>query len=129
MELSTNLGQNNTAETVSPEEILKHVQTRLQDPANGVRLAAAKGLTSLLSQLDKGLFEDIIIENIIAAARSDNGAQAREMGRVLRKINIETSTNSLLEQLDTLQSSSERRFVIELLEEILVPEQSNSHSV
>ncbi len=129
VELSETLDSHNTTNMVSPADILKQVQARLGDPASGVRLAAAKGLAYLLPQVDRELSEKSVIEDIITAARSDNGAQAREMGRILKKINIEASTNSLLEHLETLRNSSERRFVIELLEEILAPEQSEIHSV
>ncbi len=129
VELSATPDNHHMTEAVSPTEILKQVQACLKDPASGVRLAAAKGLASLLSRVDRKLFEKSVIESIVTAARSDNGARTREMGRILKEINTEASTNLLLEQLDTLQSSGERRFVIELLEEILAPEQGKVHSV
>ncbi len=125
VELSVSLGGNDHTETASPANILERVQVCLSDSANGVRLATARGLATLLSQMDGKLFEKNIIKNIIAAAYVDNGSLAREMGRILKKINIEASTHTLLSQLETAQSSSERRFVIELLEEILVSEQNH----
>ena len=113
---------NDTTETVSRIEVLKHLQTCLNDPANGVRLAAVKGLSSLLPQMDKNQYEKDIIESIITTACTNNGSQTREIGKILKDINIEVSTALLLQQLDSIRTSSERRFVIELLEELVAPE-------
>ena len=129
VELSAALAEEQHTETVSPAHILTRVLACLDDHANGVRLAAARGAATLLSQVDRKEFEKNVLENIIATACTNNGSQTREMGRILKNINIEASIDMLLQQLDTLQNSSERRFVIELLEEILVSENSSLYLV
>lgn len=99
----------------------------LDDVASGVRLAAARGLSLLLSQNDEETrFKQHAIEKIIAAAYTDEGAQAREMGRILRQIDIDSSVDSVLSLIESSQHSHQRRIAIELLEETLLPGQSRT---
>ena len=105
-------------------EIMQQLQERLGDPASGVRLAAAKGLASLLPVAGEELPARQVVERIVAAARIDHGSQARDMGRILREIDREAAVDTLLQQLDSMDTSSERRFVIELLEELLAVEEA-----
>ncbi len=128
VELSLALFEAGDQEKLSATEILRQFQGCLTDPSNGVRLAAAKGLVSLLPNLGEESFGCEIIRSITSAAFADHGSQAREMGRILRKIGGETATRMLLQQLETLPTSAERRIVIELLEEILLPEERRLYS-
>lgn len=103
-------------------EVIQRLQDRLSDTAGGVRLAAARGLKSLLPLAGEEPPVRRIVEGVVAAARIDHGSQARPMGRILKEIDREAAVDTLLQQLDTLETSGERRFAIELLEELLAKE-------
>ncbi len=104
--------------------IIRRLQSRLDDSASGVRLAAARGLAELLPLAGANPPVRQVVERIIAAARIDHGSHARQMGRILREIDREAAAETLLRQLETMESSGERRFVIELLEELLAEEEA-----
>ncbi|MEN8108996.1 MAG: hypothetical protein ABFS22_13450, partial [Pseudomonadota bacterium] len=57
-------------------------------------------------------------EHTVQAAFAGDGSQARDMGRALRNIDADLASDSALTLLESLSSSAERRFAIELLEEI-----------
>ena len=99
--------------------ILAHLRERLTDPAAGVRLAAAEGLARLLPLAGDEPPVRGVVERLIGAARIDHGSQARQMGCILREIEREAAVDALLQQLETLETSGERRFAMELLEELL----------
>ena len=125
VELSTVLVRAGDRGTFPAMEVLKRLQGSLTDPASGVRLAAAKGLGSLLPELDREGLTREVVRSIISAAFVDHGGQAREMGRLLARIEGDGAVDLLLQRLDVSSTSAERRIVIELLEEILLAEESN----
>lgn len=101
--------------------LAKRFLALLDDPEAGIRSAAINGFTTLT--LHPGLTgETSLLEEAVAhivnAAMTGNGIQAREFGKALRDINPDLATVKLLLKLNTLTTSGERRFVIEMLEEI-----------
>jgi len=102
-------------------EILAQFVELLHDRDVGVCKAAAEALAAL------GHTE--ALDSIIEAAFVGAGATARDMGRALRLLDIEQSSDKLLKMLDSLADSSHRRFVIEMLEEIFRLDQHQAKSV
>ena len=95
----------------------------LDDAEPGVRVAAANALVSL--QVQVGVTETAAgeaIGHLIEAAFHGNGGQARAMGQALRAFDSEISSARLLQRLDELDTSQQRRFVLEMIEELHRPE-------
>jgi HEAT repeat protein len=105
---------------VSPKTIVRKIKGMLQSQKNGVRITAANALSELL-QLE-ALADEIpdTIERLIATAFLGSGEHARPIGKILRQIDAEASAQRLLKELAEVDSSAERRFVIEMLEELFV---------
>ncbi len=91
-------------------DILKQFVELLQDPEIGVSKAAASALAALQYKESA--------DSIIGAAFANAGAMARYMGKALRHLDIEESSTKLLKMLNSVPESHQRRFVIEMLEEI-----------
>lgn len=109
----------------SDGEVLKEIGKALQDEQPSVRKYAADAATTLLRQcqIDAEL-PPVIIQKILDAGFAGAGEQARHMGQALRLLDSETSSRHLLPLLESMQSSAERRFVIEMLEEIHQPNEN-----
>ncbi len=93
-----------------------------EDPANGVRLAAAQGLARLVKLEELQGFTEEVVNKMLAAAILEGGQQNRPMGQRIRATSIELGSEKLLAQLDEADNSADRRFIIEMLEELLRPE-------
>jgi len=101
---------------------IKALLRLLKDKNSGVRTTAARSLTVLnrLIKQDNSIHKSTI-EWLINAGFEDEGGQAREMGKALRLIDPNIAGTGLLKRLDSLQNSLQRRFAIEMLEEIFKP--------
>ncbi len=108
-------------EEVSTTTIAEQFLNRLEDPANGVRLAAANGLARLLQRKELQGYTEQAIDKMVAAALLDDAQQTRPMGRVIRAIGAETGAKKLLARLEATEESTDRRFIIEMLEELFKP--------
>ena len=95
----------------------------------GVRKAAALSLAKLGQRLRQHEIRNDIIQQLIDAAFVGEGEQARDMGLALRAIDQTLAGDVLLQRLNTLASSQERRFALEMLEEIFRPQQTRTHSI
>ncbi|MBL3527101.1 MAG: HEAT repeat domain-containing protein [gamma proteobacterium endosymbiont of Lamellibrachia anaximandri] len=111
---------------VSPKTILRKLSSALEDGEFNVRMAAAKGIVQLLNLEGLGESKTEIVEQLIDTGFLGAGAQARNIGKLLRSIDIQGSAERLLSQLDTVDSSAERRFVIEMLEELFISSNDRS---
>jgi HEAT repeat protein len=101
------------------ESYLPRVARKLGDPEPGVRIAAARALAGMMRSRNRGSSEvSKAVEALVRAAFAGTGDQAREIGRALREIAPDLATGRLLEALRSLETSAERRVVIEMLEEI-----------
>ncbi|HEB93041.1 MAG TPA: hypothetical protein ENI94_06165 [Gammaproteobacteria bacterium] len=106
------------------EQALHAMSEHLADSDAGVSKAAALSLAKLNSLLPDGKTRDDIIGRLITAGFVGEGRQAREMGQALRALDPGAASNTLIQHLDTLPSSIERRFVLEMLEEVFRPSQA-----
>ncbi|MCF6361802.1 MAG: HEAT repeat domain-containing protein [Gammaproteobacteria bacterium] len=106
------------------EQALHAMSERLADSDVGVSKAAALSLAKLNRLLSAGKTRDDIIERLITAGFVGEGRQAREMGQALRVLDPGAASNTLIQHLDTLSSSIERQFVLEMLEEVFRPSQA-----
>ncbi len=108
---------------VSDQQVLEQIAVALDDSQPSVRKYAADAVTTLLQQGNIDTEQrNAIIQKILDAGFAGAGEQARHMGQALRMLDRESSSHHLLPLLKTLNSSAERRFVIEMLEEIHQPE-------
>ncbi len=112
--------------SVSPKTILRKLSSALEDAEFNVRMAAAKGIVQLLNLEGLGESKTEIVEQLIDTGFLGAGAQARNIGKLLRSIDIQGSAERLLSQLETVDSSAERRFVIEMLEELFISSNDRS---
>lgn len=108
-------------EEVSTTTIAEQFLNSLEDPENGVRLAAAKGLARLLELKELQGYTEQVIDKMVAAALLDGAQQTRPMGQVIRITEAEMGAKKLLAQLETAEGSTHRRFIIEMLEELFKP--------
>ena len=116
-----------TINPVNAEQVIENIISMLNDAASGVRMNAASTLVNILNQ-DASLievFSENIIKAIISAAFKGDGGQARHMAIALREINIDTAANEVIPMLTTLKESSERRFAVEILEELFIKTTNN----
>ena len=107
-------------ETVATQ-IVDALTDRLEDAASGVRTSAALALGKLGHFIQPEARRLSTIDQLIAAGFSDEGQQARNIGNALRALDPEQAGTHLLRKLETLPTSFERRFAIEMLEEVLKP--------
>lgn len=98
------------SEEINTDAIIAQFIEMLHDVSVGVRKATAKALATL--RYTPAL--DLIIDT----AFTDGGMTARDMGKVLRILDVEQSGAKLLKRLESVPDSLHRRFVIEMLEEV-----------
>ncbi len=111
-------------EADSIEQALQAMAEHLADSDVGVCKAAALSLAKLNGLLPGGKARDEIIERLVTAGFVGEGRQARDMGQALRALDPEAASDTLIQHLDTLPTSMERRFVLEMLEEVFRPSQA-----
>ena len=93
----------------------------LQDAESGVRYAAVANLESCLQHEEISQQAELIgtvIEKIVSAAFNNRGGRTRDMALVLKQFAPEQGTANLLQRLKELPGSYDRRFAIEMLEEM-----------
>ncbi|NOZ54597.1 MAG: HEAT repeat domain-containing protein [Gammaproteobacteria bacterium] len=119
------------------EYAFRGLSGRLNDADIGVRKAAVLTITehsALLLSTEKlhgvstqqqppNQLRNEIIEHLINAGFAIEGQQARDIGIALRAVDPAMASNCLISLLDNLPSSLERRFAMEMLEEIFRPHQ------
>ena len=96
---------------ISDEAVISAIFDCLDDQNYSVSMAAIEVLTEL-QQADA-------IEQFIDVALKDEGQSARKVSKLLKKLDSEKTTELLLQRLDNVSSSSYRRFVMEMLEEVV----------
>lgn len=102
-------------------EWVRTLMTFLQDKESGVRYSAVNQLKRCLEHEEISQQKELIsdaIESIVQAAFNNNGGRTRDMAHVLKAIEPIQGTQRLIELLKELPSSYERRFAIEMLEEM-----------
>ena len=93
----------------------------LQDKEAGVRFSAVNNLKRCLQSKEISQQQTLIqkaIEHIVQAAFNNQGGRTRDMALVLKAIEPEMGTQRLVQLLSELSTSYERRFAIEMLEEM-----------
>jgi HEAT repeat protein len=93
----------------------------LQDAQSGVRYSAVANLKRcLLTEEIKQQQEltDVVIDKIVGAAFNNQGGRTRDMALVLKELAPVQGTENLLKLLQDLPGSYDRRFAIEMLEEM-----------
>ncbi|MCH7879975.1 MAG: HEAT repeat domain-containing protein [Proteobacteria bacterium] len=93
----------------------------LEDSESGVRYSAVKNIKRCLLHDEINQQQQLIdraIEQIIKSAVSNQGGRTRDMALILKDIAPVQATEKLIQLLKDLTSSYERRFVIEMLEEM-----------
>lgn len=105
-------------EGVATVTIAKQFLNCLDDAADGVRLAVARGLARLLKRKELQGFTGQAVEKMITAALLDGGRQTRPMGQMIRVVQIELGAEKLLVRLEEAEESADRRLIIEMLEEL-----------
>ncbi len=101
-------------ESFGREDITTVIRPALEDPAEGVRKAAAEALT-VLGDTDAA-------DQMIDAALTNHGALATPIGHCLRQLDPGHCSDLLLLRMASLSESSQRRFVIEMLEALYRPD-------
>ncbi len=105
------------------ETVVQALVKRLDDPETGVRLAVADALARMSGCGALNGSQSRTVQRIVDTAYAGGGQQARAMGRILRAFDTAAAEQALLDRLAACQSSGERRLAIEMLDELLRPEQ------
>jgi len=100
-------------EDVKSERIVRHIIQMLDDPDNGVRKAAIDVLSDHQQQL--------AVDKMIHIALENEGAMARVVGKALRKMKASEAGNTVSSRLEGAENSADRRFLMEILEEMYKP--------
>jgi HEAT repeat protein len=106
-----------------PLAVARRLLDCLDDEQIGVRIAAAKGLGDVLKHLSEETFTAKTVEKIVSSVTAWTGEEARQMGRVLRTFDPALGTERLLSHLNQADNSVKRSVFIEMLEELLNPDQ------
>ncbi|MEA3278259.1 MAG: HEAT repeat domain-containing protein [Pseudomonadota bacterium] len=104
------------------ETVVQALTERLSDPEPGVRVAAADALARLSRAVALNSSQPRAVQHLIDAAYAGEGQQARAMGRALRAFGADAAEQPLLSRLATCTDSGERRFAVEMLDELLRPD-------
>ncbi len=111
---------------VPPLSIARKLIESLDDVDIGTRIAAAKGLAQILEPLNEPDFSRRVIDKVVSSVTVSTGEEARLIGRVLRQFDVNLSNEALLAQLKAAEDSVKRSVFIEMIEELLRPELSQS---
>lgn len=110
---------------VPPLSVSRKILPCLDDEEIGVRVAAARALAKIQGVLSDETFRNKVVEKIIANAILGGGEEARIIGRVLGTLGQKTIiAEKLLSQLKQTENSIKRSVYIEMLEELLNPNQA-----
>jgi len=93
----------------------------LEDAESGVRYSAVECLKHCFQSAQINQHQALIdtaIEKIVGAAFNNQGGRTRDMALVLKDVAPLQGTTHLLQRLEQLPGSYERRFAIEILEEM-----------
>lgn len=100
------------------ELALRSLVKRLADSDVGVRKTTALTISKLNHLISSAELREDIIQHLIDAGFYGAGEQARDMGAALRRLDSTAAGTRLILLLDDLPSSIERRFAMEMLEEV-----------
>lgn len=108
------------------EHLVGRFKDMLQAPETSVRIAVARGIAHLLQHTDtkntSALTQDMMPDTMDALVHTGflgTGDEVREIARVMKHLDPRQATIRVLARLGALSNSAERRFAIEMLEEIL----------
>jgi len=107
------------SEPVVYSELFDVIVQSMLDDETGVRIAAAEALTNAREHQENRLDQQQLINKLIESALQGEGGQARHMGQLMRHFDSEQSMLQLLTKLEETEQSVERRFIIEMIEELL----------
>jgi HEAT repeat protein len=102
----------------APDNPIETMIARLQDSDPMVVRAAAKALAGLADELPSQGLKDDLAMAMIAAGIVGEGLVARPMGKALRDLDRVGAADALVAQLPSVESSLQRRFLLEMLEEV-----------
>ena len=114
---------------VPPLSAARRILELMQDPEAGVRLTAARELPRILSTLNQDRFAEKVAEQLVDSVFQWSGEEARLMGRALRAFDRDMVAGKLLDRLREADDSLRRSVVIEMLEELLNPDQGQAGQV
>ena len=101
---------------ISNEQVITALFGCLDNKNYSVSMAAIEALADLQ--------QTGAIDQFIDVALSEEGQSARHISKLLKKLDIQKSTELLLTRLDTVSDSSYRRYVMEMLEVVVSPDES-----
>ncbi|MEN8180292.1 MAG: HEAT repeat domain-containing protein [Pseudomonadota bacterium] len=108
---------------VPPLSVARRLMECLDDGDMGVRVAAAKGLAQVLKPLHEETFTQKAVEKIVSSVTMGTGEEARLIGKALRQFDTTLGNRTLLAQLKEADDSVKRSVFIEMIEELLDPQQ------
>ena len=100
---------------VEPAQVIAEIFKCLEDKDYSVSMKAIEALTELQ--------QTGAIEQFVDVALKDEGQSARRISKLLKKLDLEKSTEVLLTRLDNVPDSSYRRYVMEMLEVVMSPDE------
>ena len=110
------------SEPVVYSELFEVIEQAMFDSETGVRIAATEALINAKGHQEIQLDQPQLIAKLIETALQGEGGQARQIGQLLHRFNPELSMAQLLTKLENSSLSVERRFIIEMIEEQLHPQ-------
>lgn len=110
-------------EDIPPLDVASAILDSMDNEDIGIRITATKALARILNQEKNETFTNNAVEKIINSIFKWSGEEARMVGRVLRAFDLSITTEKLLAQMDQAPDSLKRSVAIEMLEELLKPEQ------
>ncbi|NOQ79806.1 MAG: hypothetical protein GQ546_10450 [Gammaproteobacteria bacterium] len=120
-----NLTEENQSEHMVIDEITnEQVITALFDCLNNKNYSISMAAIEALTELQ----QTEAIEKFIDVALTGEGQSARRISGLLKKLDTEKSTELLLTRLDKVTDSSYRRYVMEMLEVVVSPDEEQKEA-
>ncbi len=108
---------------VDIKSLLEQLLSQLENNETGLHRAVVDAIIPLFTRLngDAEQLKQAAIERIIESGLAGSDGQVKDMTRGLSALDKERSSARLLIKLDSLESSVERRYVVEMLGELYRP--------
>ncbi|MCK5640022.1 MAG: HEAT repeat domain-containing protein [Gammaproteobacteria bacterium] len=105
----------------STKDVIRKLKGCLKDKDPSVCKAAARALSNVSRHDTSDELRIELVKQFVQTGFANSGSLARDMGHTLRELDLALAGNALLQELDNLPDSMQRRYAIEMLEELYRP--------
>lgn len=105
----------------STKDVIRKLKGCLKDKDPSVCKAAARALSNVSRHDTSDELRLELVKQFVQTGFANSGSLARDMGNTLRELDLALAGSALLQELDNLPDSTQRRYAIEMLQELYRP--------